>query len=159
MVAWSGLAVLLLGLAWACSRRLQVGAYGRVVHAVREDDAFAQSLGVNTWATKSSVFIVSGMLAGTAGSIYAHYLTFVEPGNFGIMESFLIVFMVVVGGPATRWGPMVGAAVFVLLPEGLRFIGFPSTLAANLRQVLFGGLLVVIVVLRPHGTAKRGDRQ
>ena len=67
------------------------------------------------------------------------------------MESLLLLSMVVVGGVGNPWGAIIGAAVLVGIPEILRFIGLPSAVAANIRQIIYGLLLVVIVMVRPRG--------
>jgi branched-chain amino acid transport system permease protein len=59
--------------------------------------------------------------------------------------------MVIIGGAGSRWGPLVGAVVLVTLPEALRFIGLPSSVAANMRQIIYGALLVIMMMFRPRG--------
>jgi branched-chain amino acid transport system permease protein len=65
--------------------------------------------------------------------------------------SILIISMVIIGGAGSRWGPVVGAVVLVTLPEILRFVGLPSSVAANLRQIIYGSLLVIMMMYRPRG--------
>lgn len=67
------------------------------------------------------------------------------------MDSIFIISIMIVGGAGSFWGPVVGAVVLATLPEILRFIGLPNSVAANIRQILYGGLLVVFMVLRPQG--------
>lgn len=131
--------------------RLSGGPLGRVLRAIREDEGVAASLGKNTARTKMGVFAVSAGLAATAGVLYAHYISYIDPSSFTLMESILVLSMVIVGGAGSRWGPVVGAAVLVLLPELLRFVGLPSSLAADLRQFLYGLLLVLMLLFRPQG--------
>lgn len=126
-------------------------AYGRVLRAIREDEVLAQSLGKNTLRFKASAFMVSAALAASAGSLYAHYVTYISPASFGIMESILVLSMLVIGGAGSFWGPLVGAAVLVTLPEALRFVGMPSAVAANVRQILYGAALVGFMLWRPQG--------
>ena len=132
-------------------RRISVSPFGRVLHAMREDDGFAESLGKNTARFKIIVFAVSSALAASAGSLYAHYISFIDPASFTVMESILIVSIVIIGGVGSRWGPVVGAVVLVTLPEVLRFIGLPSAVAANVRQILYGAALVGCMMWRPQG--------
>ena len=68
-----------------------------------------------------------------AGVVYAHYVGFIDPTNFTVLESILILSMVIIGGAGSRWGPIIGAIVLVMLPELLRFIGMPNAVAANVR--------------------------
>jgi len=121
------------------------------MHALREDEVFAQSLGKNTVRFKVVTFALSTALAASAGSLYAHYITYIDPTSFTVMESILIISMVIIGGAGSLWGPLVGAVVLVTLPEALRFVGLPSAVAANLRQIIYGSLLVVMMMFRPRG--------
>ncbi len=125
--------------------------FGRVLHAIREDEVFARAHGKNTLYFKVMVFAVSAALAAAAGSFYAHYITYIDPTSFTVMESILIISMVIIGGAGSLWGPLVGAFVLVTLPEALRFAGLPSTSAANLRQVIYGTLLIIMMMFRPRG--------
>jgi len=125
--------------------------FGRVLFAIREDEIFAAALGKNTTKYKVLVIAVSGVLAALAGSLYAHYTTYISPQNFTVVESILIISMVIVGGAGSLWGPVVGAVLLVLLPELLRFLGLPNSVAANVRQVLYGALLVAFMMWRSKG--------
>ncbi len=124
---------------------------GRVLHAIREDEVLAKAYGKNTSYFKITAFAVSAMLAAMAGSLYAHYITYIDPTSFTVMESILIISMVIIGGAGSLWGPLVGAFVLVGLPEALRFVGLPSAAAANLRQIIYGALLVLMMMFRPRG--------
>ena len=135
--------------------RLTSSPFGRVLHSIREDEIFAQSLGKNTLRFKVTAFAVSAGLAALAGSIYAHYITYIDPTTFTVMESILVISMVIIGGAGSPWGPLIGAVVLVTLPEALRFIGMPSSVAANLRQIFYGALLVIMMMFRPRGLVGR----
>ena len=150
----AGFVLLAAGLAccaYAAVYRITSSPYGRVLHAIREDEVLARAVGKNTLYFKVTAFAVSAALAAMAGGLYAHYITYIDPTNFTVMESILVLSMVIVGGAGTLWGPLVGAVVLVTLPEILRFVGMPSSMAANVRQILYGGLLVVFMLLRPQG--------
>jgi branched-chain amino acid transport system permease protein len=131
--------------------RLTSSPFGRVLHAIREDEVFAKALGKNTLWFKVTAFAVSAALAAIAGSMYAHYIAYIDPTSFTVMESILIISMVIIGGAGSTWGPLIGAVVLVALPEALRFVGLPSAVAANLRQIIYGSLLVVMMMFRPRG--------
>lgn len=135
--------------------RLSGGAYGRVLHALREDEPLARSLGKNTNRVKMTTFAVSAALAGLAGSLYARHISFIDPTSFTIVDSVLIIAMVVVGGAGNWWGPLVGALILILLPELLRFMGLPIALAAALRQIIYGLALVLLMLFRPQGLVGR----
>jgi len=132
-------------------RRLVRSPFGRVLKAIREDEVFAQSLGKNVMLYKLQVFAIGGGLAAVAGALYAHYITFIDPSSFTVTESIFILAMVIVGGSGSIAGSVVGAVLLVSLPEALRFVGMPSSVAANVRQMLYGGLLVVFMMFRPQG--------
>lgn len=149
------LSSLLAIFAYSIVYRLSASPFGRVLRAVREDEIFAQSLGKNTLWFKVLAFAISAALAASAGSLYAHYITFIDPTSFTIMESILVISMVIIGGAGSPWGPLIGALILVILPEALRFVGFPSTVAANLRQIIYGILLVLMIILRPRGLVGR----
>ena len=132
-------------------RRIVQSAAGRLLKAIREDEVFAQASGKSVAASKLLVLVVGAGLAGVAGAMYAHYFTFIDPSSFTVMESIFIIAIVIIGGAGSFWGPVFGAVVLVTLPELLRFLGLPSAVAANIRQILYGGLLVVFMMWRPQG--------
>ncbi len=144
-----------MALAYLIAGRLVGSPFGRVMHAIREDEVVAKSLGKNTLRFKITVFAVSAALAAMAGSLYAHYISYIDPTSFTVMESILVIAMVIIGGAGSLWGPLIGAFVLVMLPEGLRFLGLPSAVAANLRQIIYGSLLVVMMMVRPRGLVGR----
>jgi branched-chain amino acid transport system permease protein len=150
-----GLAALLAAFACLVVSRIATSPFGRVLHAIREDELLPQAFGKNTLYFKVTVFAVSAALAAMAGGLYAHFTTYVDPSSFTVMESILIISMVIIGGPGTLWGPILGATVLVTLPEALRFIGLPAAVAANLRQIIYGAVLVTMLVFRPRGLLGR----
>jgi branched-chain amino acid transport system permease protein len=145
------LAAVFMAFAYLVVWRIITSPFGRVLHAIREDEVFAKALGKNTLHFKVIACAVSAALAAMAGSLYAHYITYIDPTSFTVMESILIISMVIIGGAGSLWGPLVGAFVLVALPEALRFIGLPSAVAANLRQIIYGSLLVIMMMFRPQG--------
>jgi branched-chain amino acid transport system permease protein len=149
------LAAILAAFAYFVVWRFVASPFGRVLHTIREDEVFARALGKNTLRFKVTAFAVSAALAASAGSLYAHYMTYIDPSSFTVMESILILSMVIIGGAGSLWGPLVGAVVLVTLPEALRFIGLPSSVAANLRQIFYGALLVIMMMFRPRGLVGR----
>lgn len=156
----SELGFLILVVAVAAFTYLAVGKvtkspFGRVLHAIREDEVFTQALGKSTFGVKVAAFGFSSALAASAGSLYAHYLTYIDPTSFTVMESILVLSMVIIGGAGSAWGPLIGAVVLVTLPEALRFTGLPSSVAANTRQIFYGALLVIMMMFRPRGLVGR----
>ena len=135
--------------------RMTTSPFGRVLRAIREDEIVAKAVGKNTLRFKVTAFAVSAALAASAGSLYAHYITYIDPTSFTVMESILIISMVIIGGAGSLWGPLIGAFMLVTLPEALRFVGLPSSVAANLRQIIYGSMLVVMMMVRPRGLVGR----
>jgi branched-chain amino acid transport system permease protein len=133
------------------TQRIIKSPFGRVLKAIREDEVFAQAAGKNVAAHKVFVFVIGAGMAAVAGVIYAYYISFIDPTSFTVMESIFIISIVIIGGAGSLWGPVVGAVVLVIMPEFLRFIGLPSSVAAHVRQILYGGLLVAFVMWRPRG--------
>ena len=131
--------------------RIVNSPFGRVLRSIREDETAALAMGKDVNRHKMIVFVVGAFFAGLAGSLYAHYITFIDPSSFTVMESITILLMVVFGGMGSLSGSFVGAAVLVILPEMLRFVGMPSSIAAPLRQMIYGLLLVVLMLKRPQG--------
>jgi branched-chain amino acid transport system permease protein len=132
-------------------RRIVKSPFGRILRGIREDEVAALAMGKNINKYKIIVFVVGAFFAGIAGSLYAHYITFIDPSSFTVMESIAILLMVVFGGMGSLAGSFVGAAVLVILPELLRFLGMPSSVAAPLRQMIYGLLLIVLMLKRPQG--------
>jgi len=138
-------------LATLLASRLVRAPFGRVLKAIREDEVFAQSLGKNVMRCKLHVFVIGGVLAAVAGTLYAHYITFIDPTSFTVQESIFMLAIVIVGGSGSIPGSVLGAVLLVSLPEALRFLGLPSSIAANVRQILYGALLVACMMFRPQG--------
>lgn len=132
--------------------RLQSSPYGRMLNAIRTDELSAQALGRNTVRLKSWAFFISAAFAGLAGVIYASYVSYIDPTSFTLDESIFIITALFIGGIGSRvWGLVLGAAVVVILPELLRFVGLPDAVAANLRQIIYGLVLIVLMFVRPQG--------
>ena len=131
--------------------RLVNSPFGRVLRSIREDEIASKTLGKNTSKYKLSVFVISAFFAGIAGSLYAHYTTFIDPSSFTMTESITVLLMVIFGGVGSVSGSVAGAVILVILPELLRFLGLPSSIAAPMRQMIYGLLLVILMLRRPQG--------
>ncbi len=132
-------------------RRIVRSPFGRVLAAIRDDELAAEVLGKNVGRYKLQSMLVSAFFAGVAGALYAHYVSFIDPGTFSVMESVAVLLMVVFGGMGSLTGSVLGASILVLLPEALRFLGLPNAFAAPIRQMIYGSLLVLVVLKRPQG--------
>lgn len=145
------LSVVLLGLVfWAC-QYITNSSFGRVLKAIREDEEAIGVFGYRTLWYKLAVFVIGAMLAAVAGSLFASYITFIDPSSFALMESIFILAIIILGGLAANKGAVLGAVCLILLPEILRFVGFPDDIAAQMRQVVYGVLLIVLMIFRPQG--------
>ena len=112
--------------------------------SIRENPTLAQSLGINVRFTKSLVFVIAAGIAGMTGVLYIYYFRHITPDVFTNWESILLLMIIMIGGLGTMAGPIVGAVVFLALPEVLRL---PSTV----QPVLVGTVLILVVVLLPRG--------
>ena len=149
------LVALLVALTAFLLNRVANSPFGRILKGIREDEIATESLGKNVNRHKVLVFMIGAFFAGIAGSLYAHYITFIDPSSFTIMESITILLMVVFGGMGSIKGSFVGAAILVILPEMLRFLGMPSSIAAPMRQMIYGLLLLLLMLKRPQGILGR----
>ncbi len=131
--------------------------FGRVLKGIRDDELAVMSLGRNVTAFKIWAFILSSAFTGLAGMIFATYISYIDPTSFGLDESIFILAAVLIGGVGNLRGPAIGAVFVVLLPETLRFVGLPDYAAANLRQIIYGLALILLMRYRPQGLA--GDYQ
>lgn len=139
------LAVFFAGLVWFILHHISTSPFGRVLRALSEDEVYAKSLGKNVQNAKIVSFVISGMLASIAGVLYAHYISYIDPSSFTIDESIFILSIVIIGGMRNLLGIFFAAAFLVLLPEALRFVGMPSSIAANMRQIIYGVALVLVI--------------
>ncbi|WP_420343000.1 branched-chain amino acid ABC transporter permease [Paenirhodobacter sp.] len=140
------------------ARNLTRGTVGRKWMAIRDMDIAAEIIGVNPLTTKITAFAVSSFFIGIAGALFfAVYLGAAEVGEaFGINKSFLILFMVIIGGLGSIFGSFAGAAFLVLLPVLLKnllvgTLGWPTDLAAHIELMIVGALIVVFLIAEPHG--------
>lgn len=138
-------------IAYVVTRRLVKSPFGNLLRAIREDDLFAQSFGKNVSYYKVLTFSIGAGLVAIGGALYAYYISFIDPTSFTVPESIFMLSIVIVGGAGRLRGSILGAILLVSIPELLRFVGMPNSIAANLRQILYGGLLVVFMIWRPKG--------
>ncbi|WP_171230094.1 branched-chain amino acid ABC transporter permease [Ruegeria sp. HKCCA4008] len=143
------------------ARNLTRGTTGRTWMAIRDMDIAAEIIGVNPLKAKLTAFAVSSFFVGIAGALFfAVYLGAVEVGEvFGIQKSFLVLFMVIIGGLGSIFGSFAGAAFLVLLPVvlklvGVDLLGWPTDIVAHLNLVIVGALIIMFLILEPHGLAQ-----
>ena len=131
--------------------RLAHSPFGRALRAMRENEAGAEAVGKNLLYMKVVVFAFSAGLAAVAGSLYAHYFTYVGADGFTIEQTIYILAMVILGGTGNLWGSVAGAAILVVLPDALQFIHLPVEIADKSRLVIYGVLLMAVLRFRPQG--------
>jgi len=117
---------------------------GRALRAISSNQTAAGSLGIPVDRLKLMIFALSAGYASLAGSLYAHYFTFINPSPFGFMASVKLMAMVVVGGSASLWGALLGAALLTSLPEFL-------TVLADYEMLVYGIILIVVIMFAPKG--------
>ena len=127
--------------------------FGRLLRAIREDELAVAAAGKNVLRAKVSAAAMAGAFAGSAGGLYATFLSFIDPSSFDLDASILLLTMVVVGGARTLAGSIIGPFLLLALPQVLTLIEIPTTIAAAARQLIYGVLLIVFMLFRPQGLA------
>ncbi len=135
------------------SRLITASQFGRCLKSVREDELAAKSLGKNTVSLKITAFAISAGISAVAGSLYASYVTYIDPTSFTIAESLFLVVILAMGGSGNIKGPVVGTLLMVIIPELLRFLRIPDTIAANVRVMIYALILIILMRFRQKGLA------
>ena len=123
---------------------VQSSRFGRALKAIREDEIAAEAMGINTARYKIQAFALGSFMAGVGGGLYAHFLSYINPSDFGFLKSVDILAMVVLGGLGSVPGTVIGSSVLASAPEFLRFM-------SQYRMLVYGALLVFLMVFRPNG--------
>lgn len=142
-VEWYYLSAAVAAIAVLCTWLVVTSRFGRAMVATRDNEQLALACGIDVFRTRLFAFCLSGGLAAVAGGLYAHFISYIDPGVFGFSVSETLLIMVILGGSGTLWGPIAGAVVFTALPEALR-------LAPEIRSLLYGVILLSIVLWRPR---------
>lgn len=124
--------------------RLLNSRTGRSLYAIRENEIAAEACGVNTTRMKVLAFTIGAFMGGLGGGLFAHYMYFIEPGNFGFMKSIELLNMVVLGGMGSIPGAILGTIILTIAPEMLRIV-------QDYRMLFYGALLVILMIFRPNG--------
>ena len=141
------------------SLRLQNSRIGRAWVAIREDEVAAEAMGINTRNIKLLAFAMGASFAGISGGLFAGFQGFISPESFNLFESIIVLCMIVLGGMGNIAGVILGAVLLTIFPEALRYIGewqrflFGHVLVdpADLRMLIFGLALILIMIFRPAG--------
>ena len=130
---------------------------GLALRSIHDDESVSTLFGVNVRATKVVAFTVGAMLMSLGGSLYGHHYNYIEAQTFNVVLSIYILLYVLMGGTQTAWGPLLGAAFFVIVPEALRQIAEMAGLSwlAEGRFILFGVFIVLLMVFRSEGVMTR----
>jgi branched-chain amino acid transport system permease protein len=145
------LTILITVISYFVVKRITSGEFGSVLAAIRDDELAAKTLGKNTEKMKMYSLGISAFFAGITGSLYASYITFIDPSSFTFLQIIPLLLIVVVGGIASLRGTLIATIIIILLPEPLRFIGFPSSIIGPMRQIIYAIILLVILIYFPKG--------
>lgn len=145
------LSLVFAAIIYAIAQGIIKSSFGRVLKGIREDEEVLSVFGYNTAQFKLTIFTFTAMMAALAGGLFATYISFIDPSSFALNESIFILAIIILGGLANIRGSVLGALFLILLPEMLRFVGFPTEIAAQMRQVVYGLLLVILMLYRPQG--------
>lgn len=160
----SPLAFLALTAGWllaivAVTTALLRSSFGRNLQAIRDSESAAHAFGKNVAAIKTLSVVVSASLAAVAGALYASYMRFINVESFTMDTSVLLMAMVIIGGAGTVWGPLVGAALLMLLPSLFSYIPFlPATEVGSIQQIAYGLAMVLLMIFRPSGIVGAAGR-
>ena len=121
---------------------------GLTMIATHDDDTVSELTGINILHLKTGAFGVGAFIAGVAGGLFAHYYLYIEPEFFNVWKSIHMVLFVIMGGMLTFWGGVLGAGIFTLLPEFLRFLH-------DWRGAFFGVVIIGLMIARPSGLLTR----
>ena len=145
------LSLFFVSLSWYVLRNMSKSGFGKILKAISEDEIYIQSIGKNVYLSKTVSFTFSAMLAAIPGALYAHYISYIDPTSFTVNESIFILSIVIIGGLGNLTGSFLAAAFLILLPEVLRFAGMPDSIAANMRQIIYGLILVIVMMTGRNG--------
>ena len=140
--------ILALSILWFANNLIE-SKIGRSLRAISDNEIAASAMGVNIAAMKTFMFVMSAVLAGIGGSLYAHFVSFVNPDPFSVSLSVLLVIMVAVGGVRSLWGSVLGAIFITVLP---------SLLGAykQYSMLVYGTILILVLMFLPDGIAGLG---
>lgn len=145
------LSLFFVSIIWFVLRNISKSGFGKTLKAISEDEIYSQSIGKNVNLSKTVSFTMSAMIAAIPGALYAHYISYIDPTSFTVNESIFILSIVIIGGLGNLTGSFLAAAFLVLLPEALRFVGMPDSIAANMRQIIYGLILVIVMMSGKNG--------
>ena len=137
--------------------RIVNSPFGRLLKATRDDELGLRVLGKNTDKIKYKSMAISAFFAGIAGSLFAHYITFIDPSSFYLNELILVLTIVIIGGIASISGSVVATFIIVLIPEFLRFLSLPSSILGPMRQIIYALIFLGVLLYKPRGLFGKVD--
>lgn len=130
-------------------KRLVSSPMGREFLSVREDEIASEAMGVNTTQAKVRAFVIGSFFAGIGGGLFAHYLSYLNPGTFDFNKSFDIIIMVVLGGMGSISGSILAAGFLTVLREVLRSL--QEITQIDFRMIIYSLILILMMILKPNG--------
>ena len=150
------LSVVMLVLVVLAINALVHSSFGRNLRAIRDSESAAASFGKNVPMIKTISVVISAALAAVAGALYASYFSFINVETFTLDNSVLMMAMVIIGGTGTIAGPVVGAAILLMLPSLISYLAFlPQTEIGALQQIIYGLGMTLLMIFRPGGIVGR----
>ncbi len=147
------LVAFVLVIVFICISIIHKSPFGLGLKALRDDEMAARGLGKSPQSMFIFAFAIAAVCGGLSGGLYATYVTYIDPTSFTLDESIFLITIILVGGSGNRIGPLLGTLFMILLPELLRFLGLPDAIAPNVRQIIYGLALIILMFLRPQGIA------
>lgn len=145
------IAMAILGLSVLFFYLTEHSPFGSLLSAIGEDPEAVRGFGKSVRKAKITALAISSAWAGLVGGVWGSYISYLDPSGFTVWESIFVLAMVILGGSGRIQGALIGSFALVLLPELLRFTGFPAAIAAPLRQIIYGFALIVMMRFRPTG--------
>jgi branched-chain amino acid transport system permease protein len=151
------LVIVIAVIAYLILNRLVSSRYGRLLEGVRDNEVGLSVLGKNTFRLKYQSMMLAAFFAGLAGSLYAHYITYIDPSTFYLEDLILVLTIIIVGGLASLRGTILASFIIILIPEVLRFVDLPSSVLGPGRRIIYALILIVILLYRPRGIDGKVD--
>jgi len=156
---WRELVLFLVSLAmgfgiWLLTFKISTSPLGRILRAIRDDEIAAKAYGLDVAKVRAWVLAVGSAMAAVAGVLYAFYMGAVNPDDFTVSRTFIVVLMVVLGGRGNPYSPLVGAGIYLLIDRAMIFVKhlLPIPFDVNYASyVILGALLIVLLIKRPGG--------
>lgn len=149
--------LIIVSISYIILKRISVSNFGLALQGMRDDELSIRILGKNSFKIKTITLGVSAFFAGIAGSLYAHYITFIDPSSFTLTQFIPIICIIIVGGIASFRGTLIATFLLFFIPESLRFIGFPASIIGPIRQIIYAVALLFILLYKPRGILGKID--